>query len=1486
MKRIIHFFAPPVFADDEEKTRNAYLLNFIAVASFLSALIFMPFVPAERILYFSLAIGAILAIWLIMRRGYIRVASMVMVAGLSIVIVVGAATSGGVRAPGYGAFTVVILFAGLLLGWKVAIGMTFISILCGGALLEAEALGLLPEPFRYDSGAHWMIDSAYFIACGAMLTMAFRMMEGALSRAKRELSERKQAEEVLLQFRRVMDESNDAIFMIDPQTSRYIDFNRTACEHLGYRRDELSELGVVDIAQHISGLKVWHERVDLISEKGALIFDTVYQRKDGTTFPVEVSARMLDYGGKTIMVAVARDITERKLAEEKLSQSENKYRTLTEQIPAVIYTDDYNLGETLYISPHVKTMLGYSPEEWIANPSLCYDIIHSEDRERVLNETENAQRNERFVLDYRYIARDGHVVWVRDDAFLLKDQFGEPKYWQGILLDITAQKTAEEALRESEERFRKVFQSSPVAICITTLEEGRLLDGNNAYWQLSGYDRITSIGRDYIELNMWDHPQDRVPFVEKLREKRSFYNPDYIFMDTKGNQKSALAFYELIEIGHEQCVLSMFHDISVQKQTMDALQKSEARVRALLEAMPDVIFEFSRDGVFLDSIHAQDVNMLLPPEQFLGKNIRDVMPAEISAPAMFAIKRAIETGQLHAFEYMLPVRGEPRSYEARVMAISGNRAIAIVREITTRKQIEQERERFISELEIKNEESETLRESFASIVGTLEFTEIIDRILAQIKRVVPYDTASVWRVDGNQQIIIAGIDLPPEIRIPGTILTVNKTNSAYPLITGSFPYILNNNVQEELEDFRNPRDKYVNSWLAVPLKSRGKIIGLVALDGKSRNQFNEHHAELAVTFANQVAIALENASLFYELHVELEARKDLIAELESKNAEADTLRESTAIVAATLEKTEAVERILEQLERVIPYNSASVQLLHGDSLEIVGGRGLPDVSHTGLRFTVDDNEPSYPVLQGDKHYILYDDVQLYLPKFHEPSHDQIHAWLAVPLKVKGNIIGIIALDGYSVGQFSERDAQLAVTYANQVAIALENARLFSDLQGELAERRQAEINLRQRESILEAVADAANLFLKTSDWKTEINSVLERLGKITNASHAYLFQNHQLENGELVTSIRYEWTAPSFVSDLDEPRYINTPVKEKDFEDWSEYMTKGAPYIGDRKHLDQSDMDFLQRGIKALLDMPIFVGGEWWGTIGLDDMEVAREWSNAEVDALVTAANILGAAIQRQQADAKLRDELVYRKQLIAELESKNAELERFTYTVSHDLKSPLFTIRGFLGYLEKDALSGNQERLRSDIQRITDATEKMQRLLNELLELSRIGRLMNESQPVSFGELAHEVLELVQGRIKERGIIVHIQSDLPVVFGDRQRLAEVLQNLMDNAAKFMGNQTEPRIEIGQWGEDAEYGRPIFYVRDNGVGIQAEHHERIFGLFNKLDIKSDGTGIGLSIVKRIIEVHGGRIWVQSEFGKGTTFFFTLPIRAEDKEATL
>lgn len=233
------------------------------------------------------------------------------------------------------------------------------------------------------------------------------------------------------------------------------------------------------------------------------------------------------------------------------------------------------------------------------------------------------------------------------------------------------------------------------------------------------------------------------------------------------------------------------------------------------------------------------------------------------------------------------------------------------------------------------------------------------------------------------------------------------------------------------------------------------------------------------------------------------------------------------------------------------------------------------------------------------------------------------------------------------------------------------------------------------------------------------------------------------------------------------------------------------------------------------------------------------------------------------------------RERLLGELGAKNAELERFVYTVSHDLKSPLVTIVGFLGYLEDDFKTGNEQALQKDMERIYRAAFKMQDLLQDLLDLSRVGRMMNEPQVIPFDVLLNEALELTEGRLRERGVEIRIQPDFPHVHGDPQRLLEVVQNLIDNAAKYMGDQPAPCIEIGSTGY--ENGDPIFYVRDNGIGIDPEHHERIFGLFNKLDPNVEGTGIGLALVKRIVEFHGGRIWVESAEGQGATFWFTLPV---------
>ena len=282
----------------------------------------------------------------------------------------------------------------------------------------------------------------------------------------------------------------------------------------------------------------------------------------------------------------------------------------------------------------------------------------------------------------------------------------------------------------------------------------------------------------------------------------------------------------------------------------------------------------------------------------------------------------------------------------------------------------------------------------------------------------------------------------------------------------------------------------------------------------------------------------------------------------------------------------------------------------------------------------------------------------------------------------------------------------------------------------------------------------------------------------------------------------------------------------------------------------------------------------------------ATWWFRALVAATVAATLLalhrhLMARGQRLQQELAERARAAEREGLIRELEAKNTELERFTYSVSHDLKSPLVTVLGFLGFLERDVATaatgpGAAERVAGDIRRIRGAATQMQRLIDDLLELSQVGRKAKPPEAVAMTELAEDVRELLAGEIDERSAEVVIAPDLPVVHGDRVRLQQLLQNLIQNALRYMGDQPAPRIELAA--RPGDIGRSaVIYVRDNGAGVAPEHREKIFELFQRLDAETSGTGVGLALARRIVETHGGRIWVESEgAGRGSTFCFTLP----------
>ena len=237
--------------------------------------------------------------------------------------------------------------------------------------------------------------------------------------------------------------------------------------------------------------------------------------------------------------------------------------------------------------------------------------------------------------------------------------------------------------------------------------------------------------------------------------------------------------------------------------------------------------------------------------------------------------------------------------------------------------------------------------------------------------------------------------------------------------------------------------------------------------------------------------------------------------------------------------------------------------------------------------------------------------------------------------------------------------------------------------------------------------------------------------------------------------------------------------------------------------------------------------------------------------------------------------DIAERKQAEEELEKANEELKSFVHVVSHDLKNPIMSIQGFSHLLRRKCQEALGEKGRSYVDQIETSAHRMEVLVSDLVNLSRVGRLVATFKDVSSLGIVRKVTSHLQDRLKESRIQLTVADNLPIAHCDEERIYQVFENLIVNSIKFMGDTEERKIQIG-YEDTADLHQ--FYVRDSGIGIDPKHHRKIFGMFDRLSEVEDneGTGLGLSIVEKIVKNHGGKVWVKSEKGKGATFYLSLP----------
>lgn len=1306
---------------------------------------------------------------------------------------------------------------------------------------------------------------------------------------KKLLEDEQEKNALKLHYEYVVKYAND-IILLEDEGLNIVDANQRASQAYLYSLDELKRMHVSDLIdpEYRSGAI---KRLNNIDKENGYLVEAVHQRKDGSLFDAEISARIITVEGKKFFHQIIRDITERKRNEKALMESEERFRTTLYSTGDAIITTNLE-GKVQYVNKVAEELTGWTEAEASGKPvHEIFRVFSEETGEELENPVEKVLRWGMVSLlsNHTYlIHKDGKHISIGDSGAPIRDKNGKITGVVLVFRDLREERKLKKALEESELHYHSLTDNSPIGI-FRAKPNGHITYVNPAWCLISGMDAQQAIDYGWLEAV---HPDDREKVITNWQETSENENLlineyRYVRSDEEVVFVLAHAVAEVNTEGEITGYVGTITDITERKQAEENLRL----FRTLIDSSNDSIEIIDPEtGTFIDVNKRGCKDLGYTREEILRLSVFDIDPM-VTKSSFEGVKKEVlnsENGIWEGTHKRKDGSTFPVEVNIQIVTLDRDYMVSIARDITSRKQAEEilraSEEKFRSVYEnsvigiyrttpdgrilmcnkklldmlgyssLQELYEWNLNEKYAMSYSRDEFKRLIERdeviegLESELRRkdgsvIYVREYARIIRGENGQSSYYDGmmLDVTKQKEASDRLLILSKAVEQSPAST------IITDTQGIIE-YVNPKFTKLTGYLSHEVV--GKHFGFLRSGEMTKEEEKSlwENINSGKEWRGEFHTRAKNGDLFWE-RVSISS---IINDTGKTTHFIEVSEDITERKKAILQIREN-ERELASMVSNLPgfvyrcLNDKDWTMLYlSEKFEKITGYSADD-------FIYNKRHSFNNIIKKEYQLIIYNDWQHTLREksVFEKEYEIITAtnefrWvLERGIGVFNEKDELLFLEGYIEDITERKKAEGLIIKAKELAVLSQE---YSELNAEIS-------------------SDLINVSQQTIHSKIEKSLTL--LGNYTKVDRAYIFLFK--ENGQLMDNTD-EWCAEGIHPKKENMQNLSVDLFPELMSILRQFKHIYIPRIKDLPKEAACEKEILERqDIQSLLIVPIFRSNVLLGFMGLDSVRAEKKWSLFQIKIFQAVGNAIASALY----SVKNQNDLILAKMKAEESDKLKSA---FLANMSHEIRTPMNAILGFMNLLNEPDL--NDEDRSNFLKIINKSGERLLNTINDILEISKIeiGDIKLNFENVNILELLQYYCDLFKIQAYEKGVnlvlIKQTKEETTHIRTDKHKLDGILMNLLKNAIKFTN---QGKIEFGCY---LENGKLCFFVTDTGKGISKEKLDTIFDRFVQEELgntrENEGSGIGLSIVKAYVELLNGQIEVDSEISKGSTFKVTIP----------